>query len=65
MFLHLAHMLGTHGDIMTLMMNDFDPAYGFEFWGSTTMPDIYKLELEGMRMRGVTRLWQNNVPDAR
>ncbi|MGG0813674.1 hypothetical protein ABE142_13465 [Paenibacillus alvei] len=52
-------MAWSHGDIMTLMMNDFDPAYGFEFWGSTTMPDIYKLELEGMRMRGVTRLWQN------
>ncbi|MCY7483118.1 histidine phosphatase family protein [Paenibacillus alvei] len=52
-------VLGTHGDIMTLIMNYFDPAYGFEFWGSTTMPDIYKLELEGMRMLGVTRLWQN------
>jgi 2,3-bisphosphoglycerate-dependent phosphoglycerate mutase len=50
--------IGTHGDIMTLMMNHFDPAYHFEFWESTSMPDIYKLEFEGTRLIEVTRVWK-------
>lgn len=29
---------------MTLMTNYFDHTFGFEFWESITMPDIYKLE---------------------
>lgn len=59
-------VLGTHGDIMTLMMNyfDFDPTYGFEFWVSTKMPDIYKLELKCMQLREVTKQWENDVSDA-
>lgn len=39
-------VIGTHGDIMTLMMNHFDKRYGFDFWQSTSMPDIYKLKFE-------------------
>ncbi|MNW55506.1 Phosphoserine phosphatase 1 [compost metagenome] len=50
-------VIGTHGDIMTLMMNYFDNTYGFEFWESTTMPDIYKLEFEENTLNNVTRLW--------
>ncbi|WP_312870031.1 histidine phosphatase family protein [Fontibacillus panacisegetis] len=50
-------VIGTHGDIMTLMMNYFDNTYGFEFWESTTMPDIYKLEFEENKLNNVTRLW--------
>ncbi|OBY80968.1 phosphoglycerate mutase [Paenibacillus sp. KS1] len=50
-------VIGTHGDIMTLMLNHFDPTYGFEFWISTTMPDIYKLELQDMRLLRVEKLW--------
>ncbi|BCG60761.1 histidine phosphatase family protein [Paenibacillus sp. URB8-2] len=49
--------IGTHGDIMTLMMNYFDPTYDFAFWKSTTMPDIYKLEFEENKLKHVTRLW--------
>lgn len=52
-------VIGTHGDIMTLMMNYFDPAYGFEFWISTTMPDIYKLELQDMQLVRVEKLWHD------
>ncbi|SDG16740.1 2,3-bisphosphoglycerate-dependent phosphoglycerate mutase [Paenibacillus sp. cl6col] len=52
-------VIGTHGDIMTLILNYFDPAYGFEFWFSTTMPDIYKLELQDMQLVRVDKLWHN------
>ncbi|MFB6364067.1 histidine phosphatase family protein [Paenibacillus elgii] len=49
-------VVGTHGDIMTLMLNYFNPAYHFDFWESTTMPDIYKLEFQGKALSNVTRL---------
>ncbi|MFC5405819.1 histidine phosphatase family protein [Cohnella soli] len=51
-------VIGTHGDIMTLILNYFDKSYNFEFWESTTMPDIYILEFEGIKMIKVTREWK-------
>lgn len=51
-------VLGTHGDIMTLMMNHFDAKYDYEFWASTSMPDIYKLNCEGNELLHVERLWK-------
>lgn len=36
-------VIGTHGNIMTIIMNYFDQQYGYAFWKSTTKPDIYKL----------------------
>jgi 2,3-bisphosphoglycerate-dependent phosphoglycerate mutase len=51
--------IGTHGDIMTLMLNHYDKTYGFDFWKSTTMPDVYRLEFDpSHRLTGVTRLWK-------
>ncbi|WP_337100036.1 histidine phosphatase family protein [Paenibacillus sp. YIM B09110] len=49
--------IGTHGNVMTLMMGYFDPYYGFEFWTRTDKPDVYKLEFEGLELKTVTRLW--------
>jgi 2,3-bisphosphoglycerate-dependent phosphoglycerate mutase len=34
-------VIGTHGNIMTIIMNYCDKKYGFEFWNSTSKPDIY------------------------
>lgn len=50
--------IGTHGHVMTLMMNYFDASYGFDFSNQTSKPDIYKLEFEGMELEQVTRLWE-------
>ena len=50
-------VIGTHGDIMTLMMNYFNKDYGHEFWMSSTMPDIYKSEFNGVVLERVERLW--------
>ncbi|WP_172252635.1 histidine phosphatase family protein [Saccharibacillus deserti] len=33
--------IGTHGDILTLMLNGFAPEFGFEFWQRLSMPDVY------------------------
>jgi 2,3-bisphosphoglycerate-dependent phosphoglycerate mutase len=50
-------VIGTHGDIMTLMMSYFDTRFNFEFWNSITMPDIYKLEFIDNKLIKTTRLW--------
>ncbi len=49
--------IGTHGDIMTLVLNFFDSKYGFDFWRSTSMPDVYKLVFEDLKLTEVTRCW--------
>ncbi|CAM2905302.1 histidine phosphatase family protein [Paenibacillus sediminis] len=51
-------VIGTHGDIMSLMLNYFDKNYGFSFWESTSMPDIYQLYFEGLELKRVIRLWK-------
>ncbi|UNK16386.1 histidine phosphatase family protein [Paenibacillus sp. N3/727] len=49
--------LGTHGNIMTIILNYFDSNYGFEFWKGTSKPDIYKLEFQDNQLSHVQRLW--------
>ncbi|RKN79140.1 histidine phosphatase family protein [Paenibacillus ginsengarvi] len=51
-------VIGTHGDIMTLMLNHFDPRFDYAFWTGTTMPDLYRLEFDPAdKLTLVTRLW--------
>ncbi len=52
--------IGTHGDIMTLLLNGYDRHYDFEFWQSTSMPDIYKAEFNGLQLKRVTREWSEH-----
>ncbi|WP_084760564.1 histidine phosphatase family protein [Cohnella panacarvi] len=49
--------IGTHGNIMTIILNYFDGSHGYEFWAQTSKPDIYKLEFDGERFVQVERLW--------
>ena len=51
-------VIGTHGDIITLMLGEFDSRFDYAFWESTSMPDIYKTEWEGETLRQVTRMWR-------
>ncbi|MCR8635507.1 histidine phosphatase family protein [Paenibacillus radicis (ex Xue et al. 2023)] len=51
--------VGTHGNIMTVMMNYFDSSYGLEFWKQTSKPDIYKLQFDNRdQLIEVRRLWE-------
>lgn len=50
-------VIGTHGNIMTIIMNYYDETYGFAFWDAASMPDIYKLTFEGNRLEAVDRVW--------
>lgn len=42
--------IGTHGNIMVLIMNYFDEKYGFSFWKELNMPDVYKLTFSGKEL---------------
>lgn len=35
--------IGTHGNIMTCILNYFDTNIGYDFWRNSTKPDVYKL----------------------
>ncbi|WP_373231355.1 histidine phosphatase family protein [Cohnella sp.] len=49
--------IGTHGLVMTLMMNHFDSNYGLDFLNQLKKPDIYKMKFEDLELKEVTRLW--------
>ncbi|WP_409295489.1 histidine phosphatase family protein [Peribacillus sp. SCS-26] len=50
-------VLGTHGNIMVLIMNYFDTQFDFAFWKKLDMPDIYKVSFSGGQLAGTERLW--------
>ncbi|MGD8192418.1 histidine phosphatase family protein [Brevibacillus ginsengisoli] len=51
-------VVGTHGNIMVLIMNYFDRKYTFNFWKQLDMPDIYKLTFNRKDLVEVTRVWR-------
>lgn len=51
-------VIGTHGNIMTIIMNYFDRTYGFEFWNSTSKPDIYRMTFYEGKYQGIERVWK-------
>lgn len=50
-------VVGTHGNIMTIIMNYYNKEYGFNFWNSTSTPDIYELSFVSNKLRNIERLW--------
>ncbi|QFG01152.1 histidine phosphatase family protein [Psychrobacillus glaciei] len=53
--------IGTHGNIMVLIMNYFDPQYDVHFWEQLAMPDIYKLTFHEKHLIEVIRIDENNI----
>jgi len=51
--------IGTHGLVMTLMMNHFDSAFGLDFLNQLKKPDIYKMQFEELELEEVTRMWND------
>lgn len=52
-----AVLLSTHGNLMALILQGFDPTIDFAFWKSLTMPDVYMLEI-GDNKSNIQRIWQ-------
>lgn len=54
-------VLSTHGNLLALILQAFDPSLDFAFWKSLTMPDIYVLSFGQAGKVNMGRLWQENV----
>lgn len=50
-------VIGTHGNIMILIMNYFDPSFDFTAWQQLDMPDIYKLSFNDAELIEITSVW--------
>lgn len=49
-------VIGTHGNIMVLIMSYFDVKYDLTFWKQLEMPDIYQLSFEDKVLKEVNRI---------
>lgn len=38
-------VIGTHGNLLALILQYYDPSVGFEFWQALTMPDAFRLQI--------------------
>ncbi|WP_430476759.1 histidine phosphatase family protein [Bacillus cereus] len=49
-------VIGTHGNIMVLLMNYFDSKYDFQFWKTLHMPDVFKLTFHNESLISAERI---------
>ncbi|WP_338779376.1 histidine phosphatase family protein [Metabacillus sp. FJAT-52054] len=56
---HTAAMV-SHGNMISLILNHFDDAFGYEQWKTLSNPDVYLLEFEGSVPK-VRRVWGSPV----
>ncbi|WP_113929105.1 histidine phosphatase family protein [Bacillus sp. P14.5] len=54
-------VIGTHGNLMVLIMNYFDQVYDFEFWKRLEMPDIYKMNFNGKQFIDCQRKMETRI----
>jgi 2,3-bisphosphoglycerate-dependent phosphoglycerate mutase len=54
-------VIATHGSLLTLILNGFDPAFGYDFWRSLTFPDVYELIFSGGVLTSVRRSWDEQA----
>ena len=52
--------IGTHGNLMVLIMNAMDKRYDYSFWKQLDMPDIYKLSFHEEQLLEVQRIWNRS-----
>jgi len=50
-------VLSTHGNLLALILQGFDPRIDFAFWQSLTMPDIYALSFDHTGETVTGRRW--------
>lgn len=55
-------VLATHGNLLALILQAFNPAVDFAFWKSLTMPDIFSLTQRPSGIVTMRRLWPEPGP---
>ena len=53
-------VISTHGNLLALTLNHFEPSIDFNFWKSMTFPDIYKLNINADGQPVIHRLWDGD-----
>lgn len=51
-------VVSTHGNLLALILNRFDPCYGLGTWRSLTFPDVCALTFRGNRPPSIQRVWK-------
>jgi 2,3-bisphosphoglycerate-dependent phosphoglycerate mutase len=51
-------VLSTHGNLMAMVLQIFNPSVDFMFWKSLTMPDVYRLNISQSGEGLIQRLWR-------
>ena len=49
----------THGNLLTLILNNFDELYGYDTWSKLTNPDVYRLTYNEVYI-DIQRVWKVN-----
>jgi 2,3-bisphosphoglycerate-dependent phosphoglycerate mutase len=57
-------VVATHGNLLALILNGLDPAFGYEFWRQLSFPDVYELQFEGVTLVRVRHIWKQVAGDA-
>jgi 2,3-bisphosphoglycerate-dependent phosphoglycerate mutase len=50
-------VVSTHGNLLSLLLNHYDPSLEFDFWKSLSMPDVYTLRLQSGGGAAIDRFW--------
>lgn len=48
--------VGTHGNILTSILNYYNQSIGYDFWKSSSKPDIYKCEFHKKELMNIERI---------
>ena len=56
-------VIATHGNLLALILNGLDPAFGYEFWRQLSFPDVYELQLDGVTLVHFRRIWKEAAAD--
>lgn len=54
-------VLATHGNLLALILQHYDPALGYAFWQALTMPDVYRLSLEPHDATKIERIYRQPI----
>jgi 2,3-bisphosphoglycerate-dependent phosphoglycerate mutase len=52
-------VVSTHGNLLTLVLNALDPAYGYETWLALGFPDVYRLTFQKDRLLRSEHVWND------
>jgi 2,3-bisphosphoglycerate-dependent phosphoglycerate mutase len=52
-------VLATHGNLMALILQYYQPSVDFEFWRALSMPDIYALDFRKSEGGILQKIWNN------